>query len=215
MRTILALCMAAAGPLLAADGGAMNDAERAFLVSQMEQSKKAFLASIEGVTAAQWKFKPAPTVWSVAECAEHIILAEDYLFGASQGILKGEAVARPATSSAEQDQKLAAMVGDRSKKATAPEPIVPSGKFNTPEEAAKAFTERRDKSLAYARSTTDELRTHVTKGPLGMMDAYQMLLLMATHTGRHTAQIREVEANADYPKTVATGRVLAIPLATE
>ncbi len=210
MKKLLAFCMIA-GPLLAAEGGAMNDAERSFLVEQMEKSKKDFLASIDGVTAEQWKFKPAPNVWSVAECAEHIVLAEGYLFGASQGMLKSETVARPATSTLENDQKLAVMIEDRSHKATAPEPIVPSGKFATPAAAAKAFTAARDKSLAYAKTTTDDLRVHVTKGPLGMMDAYQMLLLMATHTGRHTAQIREVQGNPGYPKATARVEVVVAP----
>jgi hypothetical protein len=31
------------------------------------------------------------------------------------------------------------------------------------------------------------------------MDAYQFLVLMATHTARHTEQIKEVQANANYP----------------
>jgi hypothetical protein len=33
------------------------------------------------------------------------------------------------------------------------------------------------------------------------MDAYQFLLLLAAHSARHTAQIREVESNPGYPKT--------------
>lgn len=203
MRKVLTVCILAAAPLLAAEGGAITDAERAFLVNQLEQSKKDMLASIAGLTAAQWQFKPAPKVWSVAECAEHLILAEDYLFGASQGLLKTPVVPRPETSTSEQDQKLVAMVQDRSKKATAPEPITPSGKFATPADAAREFTARRDKTLAYARATTDDLRVHISKSPIGTLDAYQFLLLLASHTERHTAQIREVEANADYPKTVA------------
>jgi hypothetical protein len=95
------------------------------------------------------------------------------------------------------------MVGNRTQKVKAPEPIVPSGKFATPADAAKEFAARRDKSLEYARTSTDDLRVHVAKGPLGTMDSYQFLLLMAAHTGRHTDQIREVQANADYPKTSA------------
>jgi hypothetical protein len=203
MRKALTVCILAAAPLLAAENGAMNDAERAFLIEQLELSKKNFLASIADVTAAQWKFKPAPEVWSVAECAEHIILSEDFLFGAAQGMLKTPVVDRPATSTTEQDKKVVAIVGDRSHKAKAPEPIVPSGKFPTPADAAREFNARRDKSLEYARITTDELRVHISQGPLGTMDAYQLLLLMAVHTGRHTDQIREVQSNPDYPKTTA------------
>jgi len=203
MRKILAFCILAAAPILAAENGAMTPAERTFLVEQLEKSKADFLASIAGVTSAQWTFKPAPDVWSVAECSEHIILAEDFLRGVAQNMLKSPAVERLATSNAEVDQKLVTGVGDRSQKRKAPEPIVPSGKIATPADAVAEFAARRDKSLEYARTTTDDLRVHVTKGPAGPMDAYQFLLLMASHTGRHTQQIREVEANADYPKATA------------
>ena len=104
MKKIIALCILSA-PIFAAGTGTMTDSERAYLIEQLELSKKNMLASIQGVTEAQWKFKPAPNVWSVAECAEHIILAEDYIFGASQQALKTPAVARLATANAESDKK--------------------------------------------------------------------------------------------------------------
>jgi hypothetical protein len=201
MKRLITFLALAVAPILAAETGVMTDAERAYLVQQLEQTKKDMLASITGLSAAQWRFKSAPNVWSVAECAEHIILAEDYLGGAAQQVMKAPAVERPAKSNAEVDRKMVAGIADRSRKATAPEPITPSGKFESPEDAARAFTERRDKNIAYAKSTDDELRTHVAKGtPLGDIDAYQLLLLMSSHSGRHTAQIREVQANAGYPK---------------
>jgi hypothetical protein len=191
----------AMAPAMAADGGALNDAERSFLIEQMQMSKKAFLASISGLSDAQWKFKPAPAVWSVQECAEHIILSEDFIFAGAQQVLKTPAVDRPEKSNSEVDKMLAMGVQDRSHKATAPEPIDPAGRASslTPAEAARAFTEKRDAHIAYVKSTSDELRTHVGPGPVGPMDSYQFLVLMATHTARHTAQIKEVQANADYP----------------
>jgi hypothetical protein len=201
MRPIVALLVLSAAPLVAAESGAMIDAERTYLVGQLEQTKKDMLASIGGLSADQWRFKSAPNVWSVAECAEHIILSEDFLGGMAQQIMKTPAVERPAKSNGEADRKLATAVVDRSHKATAPEPITPSGKFATPADAAREFAERRDKNTAYVKSTQDELRAHVTKGTqLGDIDAYQMLLLMAAHSARHTAQIREVEADSAYPK---------------
>lgn len=189
----------AAAAAYAAEGSMTAD-ERAFLLEQLKNSKKNALASIQGVSATQWTFKPAPNVWSVQECAEHIILAESFIFGGSQQILKTPAVPRPAGSNAEVDRRLVERIQDRSQKATAPEPIVPSGKFATPEDGAREFTARRDKTIDYVKNTTDELRVHVGQGPAGPMDAYQFLLLLAAHSSRHTAQIREVQANADYPK---------------
>jgi len=202
MKSVLFL-VAAAAPLLAGDG-AMNASERAFLLNQMESSQKEFLASIEGLTPAQWSFKPAPNVWSVQECAEHIILAEQYIFGGTQQVLKTPAVDRPANSNAEYDKKFAAGVRDRSHKVSAPEPIVPSGtKFATPADAAKEFSARRAKTIDYVTSTNDELRVHVGPGPAGPMDTYQFLILLAAHSSRHTAQILEVKSNPNFPKTAS------------
>jgi uncharacterized damage-inducible protein DinB len=199
--SVLAISVFSAVPALAADGGALSDAERTFLIEQMEMSKKAFLASISGVSEAQWKFKPAPNVWSVQECAGHIILAEGFIFDSAQGALKTPAVPRPEKSNLEFDRQLAIGVQDRTHKFTAPEPIDPAGKVlaPTPADAARAFTERRDKNEEYVKTTSDELRTHVAAGPAGTMDVYQFLVLMANHTARHTAQIKEVQANANYP----------------
>jgi uncharacterized damage-inducible protein DinB len=184
----------------------MTAEERAYLLQQLESSKKEVLSAIQGLTHSQWTFKPAPNVWSVQECAEHIILAEDYIFGGAQQILKTPAVARPATSTAEQDHALVARLHDRSQKATAPEPITPSGKFATPDDAVREFTARRDKSIQYVKTTEDALRVHVGPGPAGPMDSYQFLLLMASHSSRHSAQMREVESNPGYPRTSAAVR---------
>ena len=200
MHKMLPLVLCAAAPLLAAEG-AMTAAERAYLLEQLAQSRKEMLASIEGLSAAQWTFKPGPEVWSVQQCAEHIILAEDFIFAGAQQVLKTPEVARLETANEETDRKLVAGVKDRSQKATAPEALVPSGKFATPAEAAREFAARRDKTIAYVKTTDDELRVHSTSGPLGPMDAYQFLLLLAAHSSRHTAQILEVKANPDFPKT--------------
>jgi hypothetical protein len=192
-------------PLVAADSGAMTDAERTYLLDQLEQSKKAMLATIQ-VTQAQWTYKPDPAVWSVQECAEHLILAEDFLMGAVQQTLKSPAADRLPTANAEADRTFVARIKDRSQKAQAPEPIKPAGKFATPADAAREFTARRDKTIAYVKTSTDELRVHSAPGPLGPMDAYQFLLLLAAHTGRHTAQMQEVQGGAGYPKTAAAAR---------
>jgi DinB family protein len=203
MKPLMAFCLLAA-PVFAQTGGKLNDAERTYLIEQLELSKKNMLASISGLTEAQWRFKPAPNVWSVAECAEHLVLAEDYLFSATQDVLKSPAVERPASSNSQTDHMLVAGILDRSKKATAPEPITPAGgKYATPAEAAREFTLRRNKTIAYAKTTQDDLRIHTAPGPAGPMDAYQFLLLIASHAGRHTLQIKAVEANPGYPKASA------------
>ena len=97
MTKMIPLWLCAVAPVFAAEGS-MTPAERSYLLEQLTTSKTAMLASIQGVSAAQWSFKPAPNVWSVKECAEHIILAEDFIFAATQQILGSPAVARPAAN---------------------------------------------------------------------------------------------------------------------
>ena len=86
MKKLISMFALAAGVALAADGGKLNDAERALLLDQLETTKTNFIASLNGLSQAQWKFKPAPEVWSVAEVAEHLVLAEDFLFNSAQGL---------------------------------------------------------------------------------------------------------------------------------
>src|SRR5689334_13522839 len=126
MRKNLALLVCAFAPLAMAGDGAMNSAERAYLLEQLDATQKIFLETLKGVTPEQWRFKPAPNVWSVQECAEHIVLAEDYIRDSVQKVLQTPVVPRPANSNEEFDRKFFAMIQDRSHKATAPEPIVPA-----------------------------------------------------------------------------------------
>jgi hypothetical protein len=191
-------------PAIFAQSGALTPEERSYLIEQLTKSKQAFIDSIQGVTDAQWKYKAALDKWSIEECSEHIILAEDFISGSSQKMLQGPAQPRAASSTPEHDREIFAMIQDRSHKATAPEPIRPTGQWPTVSAAIAEFSKRRDRDIDYIRDTKDELRIHSTdQTPLGPMDAYQLLVLMAAHTLRHTAQIEEVKTIAGYPKTSA------------
>lgn len=188
-------------PAIFAQSGALTPEERSYLVDQLGKSKQAFIGSIQGLTEAQWTYKAAPEKWSIKDCAEHLILAEDFIFAGSQKMLQAPAQPRPATSTPEHDREIFAMVQDRSHKATAPEPIKPTGQWSTVDDAIAEFTKRRERNISYVRDTNDELRTHSSSDtPLGTMDAYQVLVLMAAHTLRHTAQIQEVKTSPGYPK---------------
>src|SRR5262250_826422 len=59
----------------------LTQEERDKAVAELEGSKKMFLDATKGLSTAQWDFKPSPERWSVAECANHIALAEGFVFG--------------------------------------------------------------------------------------------------------------------------------------
>jgi len=179
--------------------GELNPAERKALLNHLNQSSTEFADSLKGLTNAQWNYKPAPEVWSIAECAEHIALSEDLLREmVGSKVLASAPNAQPSAERKALDEKVLKMITDRSFKAKAPEPLQPSRQFATPAAALERFQESRKKTVALASDRKD-LRDHAAPHPmLKELDAYQWLLYLSGHTMRHTAQIREVKASSGY-----------------
>ena len=198
MKNLIYLPMFAlvAAPIFAAT---LTDAERDRAISELTASRQQFLDSVAGLSPAQWNFKPDANTWSVAECAEHIAVSEDVIFGSVTKIVQGPAA--PDKKSAVTDDFILTAVVDRSHKFQAPEVLRPTHRFNTPQEMIDHFKESREHTIAYIRTTQDDLRGHFFDHPvLKTMDGYQWILLLSAHSQRHTAQLNEVKANANFPK---------------
>ena len=178
-------------------------AERERLVNHLKNTRKALAKETKGLTPEQWSFKAGPERWSVAECLEHIALSEDMLLGlVKDTVMKTPAQAEKYNAAAAQakDDQVTKMIPDRNQKAQAPEPLRPSGKWASPAEIWKHFEESRKRTIEYAKMQAD-LRTHFMDSPaIKELDAYQWLLFLSAHSERHTAQIREVKADAKFPK---------------
>jgi hypothetical protein len=166
----------------------------------LKKTSAAFLAATKGLSEAQLNFKPDPTRWSVAEVSEHIAAAEDFLMGMIQGqVMKAPARAEEVNLK-EIDGFVLTAIADRTKKAQAPEPLMPTKRFGSTENTLKHFKESRAKTIAFLGETKD-LRAHAIDSPTGKkLDAYQWLLFISAHCERHTKQINEVKADANFPK---------------
>lgn len=192
LLTILAISALWAGPL--------TRGERDRAMSELHASRKQFLDAIAGLSPAQWNFKPAPDVWSIAEVAEHIALTEPAMMEWVKKTLARPA--EPGVKATHKDEEILRDSTDRSKKQKAPASIQPARKFANAQAVAADFRRSRTATIAYVDQTQDDLRSHLTPagGEYGRLDAYQLLLTIAGHTERHVAQINEVKANPKYPK---------------
>jgi hypothetical protein len=194
MKTLICLVLAAL-PLAA---GPMTSDERNMLLMELDKSSHKVLASLEGVSEAQWKYKPGADRWSVAECAEHIVTADQAMFAfGTQQLLK---MAPPADAVKRRDEAIVATTTDRGTKVKTAEFLEPKGRYADKAAVIEAFQKTRDKIVEYVRTTQDDLRAHGFQGPTGYVDAYQFLLTLAAHGERHALQIAEVKADAGYPK---------------
>jgi hypothetical protein len=177
----------------------VTPAEKDKALQYLETTKKNVLEATKGLSEAQWNFKAAPDRWSVAQVMEHVAAAEDFI----RGMLKEKVMTAPAGDAGRDakktDEGVLAMVPDRTNKAQAPEPLVPTNRFGSPEGSIKHFVESRAATEDFLKTATG-LRDHVTDSPIGKLDGYEFVLLIAAHSERHTKQINEVKADSNFPK---------------
>jgi uncharacterized damage-inducible protein DinB len=177
----------------------VTQAEKDRAIQYLEKTKQGVIDATKGLSDAQWNFKAGPDRWSIAQCMEHIAAAEDYI----RGIVVEKVMVAPAVpdrDTKKTDDAVVALVPDRSKKAQAPEPLVPTNRYGSPDASLKHFLESREKTEDFLK-TTPGLRDHAVDSPLGAkMDGYEFVLFIAAHSERHTKQILEVKADPNYPK---------------
>ncbi len=178
----------------------LNKKERDFAIDQLTKSKNHLISAVKGLSEAQLKFKASPDSWSIAECTEHIAIAERIFDGMIEGALKQPADPSKRSAVEIADEQILAMITDRSNKVKTSEPFEPTGKFGSHEGAVKEFIANRDGHVEYVKTTKDDLRDRYQEMPFGMIDAYQVILFMAGHSARHVMQIEEVKANAAFPR---------------
>lgn len=180
----------------------MTSAERQKVIDLLQQSREQLLQSVDGLSAAQWTWKPSPERWSVGEVAEHIVLAEQMLFAKVE-----EALANPPNpdweaQTAKKTEFLERVMPTRQGKAVAPDDIVPSGKM-TQAEFHRKFEEVRARTLKFARETEAPLKQQTAEHPFPIfntLNAYQWLIYIPWHNQRHVKQIEEVKATPGFPK---------------
>src|ERR1700722_4767870 len=163
MKTLICFMTAAVitAPLF---GATLTQAERDRAIAELTASRQQFLDSVAGLSPAQWNFKPDEKTWSVAECAEHIAVSEDVIFGRVK--MMTQAPAAPDKKSVVTDDFILKAVVDRSQKFQAPEGLRPTHRFASPQEIIDHFKQSREQTLAYVRDTQDDLRGHFGDHPV-------------------------------------------------
>ncbi len=172
------------------------------VINWLDESHKEFFDAIQGVTAEQWNWKPAPDRWSVGEVAEHIVLAEGLLFGQVTRALASAPNPEWEEKTKGKTEFIERVMAPRMGKAQAPEAIVPKGGM-TPEQVRAKFDEQRAEIVKFAKTTDAALKEHTAEHPMPVfntLNAYQWLIYVPLHTMRHDKQIAEVKASPGYPK---------------
>lgn len=170
----------------------------------LQQTHDGIIGAIKLLSETQWKFKPGGDRWSIAEIAEHIVNVLELVLGPVRSQLAAAPSAPAHPAYRQIDEIVIARFPDRMSKF--PSPLPPAGGFARTE-ASGRIANSYDRLKEYLETTPD-LRHHtvearplraVSNGAFDSMDGYQWILAAAAHTERHTKQILEVIAEADFP----------------
>jgi hypothetical protein len=189
-------------PLLGfgASDARMTTEERAKALKWLEESRREFLAAIDGVTEQQWKWKPVPDRWSVGEVAEHIVIAEASQFANVQKAISSAPNPAWEQQTKGKTERLEAVLAPRLGRVQAPKAIVPKGGM-TLAQVRELFEKQRVEMVKFAGETDAPLKQYTIDNPFfGTLNAYHWLIYAPLHTMRHDKQIAEVKATAGYPK---------------
>lgn len=181
-------------------GDTITDIERKMIIDYMKETKERLVKDVKGLTNEQLNFKATPDSWSVAECLEHIAFSEGALFGMLQGTLKEPANPARRSEIKMTDEQVKGMISSRERKVKTQEAFEPKNQFGSAEGSLKEFIAKRDSNIEFTKTTQEDLRNHYAVMPFATFDSFQVLIFITGHSARHTAQIEEVLANANFPK---------------
>lgn len=185
--------------------GTVNDntlskTERKYAMGLMKDTYKGAIAATKNLSAAQLDFKAAPDKWSVKECMYHIAVTEKGLWNMLEGTLKSPANPEKRSEIKVTDEQFVKMLEDRTNKVKTFDQFEPKNTgYKTLDEAIADFKANRMSHIKYMKTSTEDMRNHVVQMPFGWIDCYQLYLMIAAHSNRHTQQMNEVKADPAFP----------------
>jgi len=184
----------------------MEAAERELVLHHLAASRERLLQGVAGLSEEQRGFRTAGDRWSVADCVEHLVVVEAFVFGSLKRSLASPAEPAKQAEVRGKEQVILEMVPSRNRKVKGPAAVMPTQRWPRFEELLREFETVRGRTVQFATETPDDLCSHFFPHPiLGDLDCYQWLLFLGKHCERHVRQLEEVKADPGFPKSVATG----------
>ncbi|SPF45321.1 conserved exported hypothetical protein [Candidatus Sulfotelmatobacter kueseliae] len=183
--------------LSAAQG--MSDRDREHLLVHFEMTGSMLAEEVRGLSPAQLEYKASPDRWSIRECVSHLAVAEPDYWRELMKAVKAPPDMKDKKSDATDadimwygiDRVVHTKTGGGHEKVET---------YKDLGEALAKFQTLRATMIQYIKTTDDDLRAH-SFGDYGeLIDSWQWMLEISTHSERHIQQIREIKADPNFPK---------------
>ena len=183
------------------NGDTISKKERKDATDLLRDTHGAFLKSLEGLSAAQLNYTASDSTWSVDGNVKHLAAVEQTILGMVEDALKKPANPEKRADIKVSDEQMIKNYENRTNRVkTLPSLEPQNNSFASTSEALASLKQNREKAINFINTTKDDLRNHVIEYPFGSYDCYQSILILGSHMNRHTQQIEEVKAQAEFPK---------------
>lgn len=164
------------------EGGAKSPDEIAAIV---QEGHDALIASLDGVSDEQARWKPAPGEWSILELMDHVVTIKRFLVVLAPHMSEG--AWPPGLTEAWQEEAL--------------QDGATTARFTSIAEARDAANASHDALLAFLRGVTPEMNTEktFTHFLFGAMNFREWIVFERIHDGDHGPTIGRIKALPAYP----------------
>ena len=175
------------------------DTDREHLLVHFEMTAQMVAEQVRGLSPAQLEYKASPDRWSIREVVSHLAVAEPDYWREIQKALKAAPDMKDKKSQATDadvmwygiDRVVHTKTGGGHEKVDT---------YKDLGEALGKFQALRATMIDYIKTTQDDLRAH-SFGDYGeVIDCWQWMLEISTHSERHINQIREIKNDPNFPK---------------
>ncbi len=171
----------------------LTELERERLIAHMNMTASWLLDEVSALSPEQLAFRRAPDAWTILEVIDHLVVVGPIYWQDLQNALKGAGGQKSPAA----DADILWYGINRTNREKAIPSEVPNG-LRDLQSGLETYRKLHTRLLQYIRTTQDDLRGHIVERQ--RCDAYQWALLISTHEHRHILQIREIKADATFPK---------------
>ena len=200
MKTIRILPLLVLTMTLRLSAAPMSDADREHLLVHFQMTTQMVAEQVRGLSPAQLEYKASPDRWSIREIVSHLAVAEPDYWREIQKALKATPDMATRKSSATDadimwygiDRVVHTKTGGGHEKVDT---------YKDLGEALGKFQALRATMIEYIKTTQDDMRAHsFGDGGPEVIDCWQWMLEISTHSERHIQQIREIKNDPNFPK---------------
>jgi hypothetical protein len=166
--------------------------ERKLVISRLKESKKHFMASIDGLSEKQLNYKPA----GMHSIKEYCGLLENYT--KTTWHLAKTALQLPAKKECRMIQSACLKMPEEMAKSCCSKSCTISN-IKSNSGIISRLKERQVELIRYAKTTTEDLHGHMIETPAGKLDIYEAMLSISSKTNETTEVIRRIKAQPGFP----------------